>query len=51
MALKAPGVRTNPQKDANWTQQSVQSGICKVVPMRDMQAFKEVEIQLHTHST
>ena len=29
---------------------SVQSGICKVVPVRAMQAFREVEVQLHTHT-
>ena len=29
---------------------SVQSGICNV-PVRAMQAFWEVEVQLHTHST
>ena len=26
------------------------SGICKVVPVRAMQAFKRVEVQLHTHT-
>jgi len=27
---------------------SVQSGICKAVPVRAMQAFRGVEVQLHT---
>jgi len=28
----------------------VQSGICKVVPLHAIQAFREVEVQLHTHT-
>ena len=29
---------------------SVQYGICEVVPVRAMQAFREMEVQLHTHN-
>jgi len=29
---------------------SVQSGICKAVPVRAMQAFRRVEVKLHTHT-
>ncbi len=29
---------------------SVQSGICKVVPVHAMQAVRGVEVQLHTHT-